>query len=195
MAVSAPSRAQRYSVDDLDRFPDDGKLRELVDGQVVEWDVTTLQHGFFLTALSRLLANQVWDLDLGLVVGGDPLVRVLGSEFDARGPDIAFYARHRVPRDLTPSSTGVAPDFVIEVLSPSDRAAQVQQKIHDWLRAGVRLLWYVNPETGLTAIYHAGTVAYVPKEERLDGADVIPGFSLRLQEVFDKLAALQGSQE
>jgi Uma2 family endonuclease len=82
-----------------------------------------------------------------------------------------------------------APDFVVEVLSPSDRADQVQAKIHDWLRAGVQLFWYVDPATGITAVYrpHGGEV--VGPEERLDAGTVLPGFNLCMRELLDELAA------
>ncbi len=195
MMVAALPQTKRYTVDDLAHFPDDGKLRELAGGRIVEWDVTNLLHAFFITTLAGILRGFVLEHRLGLVVSADPLVRVLDSQHDARGPDVAFYARGRIPTDLTTASTATAPDLVIEVLSPSDPASEVQQKVHDWLRAGVRLLWYVDPVIGLTAVHHAGAVAYVPKEDPLDGADVVPGFSIRLQDVFDELAAVQGAAE
>jgi Uma2 family endonuclease len=123
-------------------------------------------------------------------VGGDPLVRILGSAYDARGPDVAFYARERIPRDLRASTTEVAPDFVIEVLSPSDRAGDVEKKIEDWLKAAVRLLWYVNPETGTTTVYHGDSVTRVAADLTLDGTDVVPGFRVRIQDLLDELTAL-----
>lgn len=185
----APSQVKRYAVDDLESFPDDGRLRELVDGQVVEWDVTNLVHGFFLAAFAAILRTFVLQHRLGRVVAGDALVRIRESAHDARGPDIACYARGRMPRGIRAAATVTVPDFVIEILSPSDRAGPVQEKVRDWLRAGVRLLWYVDPDTGTTAVYHAGTVRYIGADEELDGADVVPGFQLRLRELLDELAS------
>lgn len=183
----ASSQVKRHTVEYLESFPDDGRLRELVDGRVVEWDVTNHVHGFFLMALGALLRTFVVQHHLGRVVGGDALVKIGESDFDARGPDIAFYARGRMPRDSRAAATVTVPDFVIEILSPSDRAGLVQEKVRDWLRAGVRLLWYVDPDTGTTAVYHAGTVRYVGPDDVLDGADVVPGFQLRLRELLDEL--------
>jgi Uma2 family endonuclease len=188
--VSALTPVKRCTVDDLDQFPADGKRRELVGGQIVEWDVTTLLHSAVLLALGSLLRGFVSARGLGLAVGGDPLVRIQGSEFDARGPDVAFYARERIPHDLRASTTDVAPDFVIEVLSPSDRAGEVERKIEDWLRAGVRLLWYVNPETGTTMVYSDLSVVRVGPQGTLDGANVVPGFQVRIQDLLDDLTAL-----
>jgi len=77
------------------------------------------------------------------------------------------------------------------VLSPSDREDEVQAKIHDWLRAGVRLLWYVDPATGITAVYRQDGGGIVGPEEQLDGGDVLPGFSIRLRDLLDELATEQ----
>jgi Uma2 family endonuclease len=186
--ATAPPAPKRLTIDDLASFPDDGRLRELVDGQVVEWDVTNHVHGYFLMALGGMLRNFVLAHRLGRVVGGDPLVRIQGSEHDARGPDVAFYARGRMPRDGRAAATVMVPDFVIEILSPSDRADMVQRKVRDWLRAGVRLLWYVDPETGETAVYHGGSIRYVDADDVLDGAEVVPGFTLRIRDIMDELA-------
>lgn len=196
--VIAPLRRDappRYTVADLDNFPDDGKLRELVAGQVVEWDVPNRLHGFFMAILAHLITSFVLEHRLGMVLSGDPLIRVQSSEHDARGPDICFYARGRAPRDLTSAVGDSAPDFVVEILSPGDRAGAVQRKVADWLRAGVRLLWYVDPETGSTTVYHAGSIASVGPDEELDGGDVLPGFRLRLRTIYDQLAALQEATE
>jgi Uma2 family endonuclease len=187
-ATAAPAR--RYTIDDLAQFPDDGKRRELVDGRIVEWDVTTVEHGFFIMTFGGFLHLFVLKHRLGIVVGGDPYVRMFGSQYHARGPDIAFYARGRIPRDPRAAATDTVPDLVIEILSPSDRAADVQEKVHDWLRAGVKLLWYIDPESGVTAVYQGNHIKYVEADERLDGGDVLPGFTVGVRDVLDEWAAL-----
>jgi Uma2 family endonuclease len=189
--MTAPALStRRYTVADLEQFPDDGKRRELVDGKIVEWGVTTRFHGYFLNALAHILTGYVLEHGLGAVVAGDPLVQVQASVYDARGPDVAFYARHRIPPDRNASSTAVAPDLVIEVLSPTDRAVEVERKIADWLRAGVRLLWYVNPETGVTMVYRGDDIQRVGADDILDGTDVVPGFRLRIRDVLDRFTGL-----
>ena len=184
--ASAPTATKRYTVEDLAQFPDDGKLRELVDGRIEEWEVTTARHGLLMSLLSTLLTNHVRPRRLGRVVSGDSLVRVLGSDFDARGGDVAYYVHGRFPRDADAPATDTPPDFVIEILSPSDRAAAVEAKVADWLRAGVRLLWYANPETGTTMVYQGDRVLRLGPDQVLDAGDVVPGFQIRMRELLDE---------
>lgn len=185
----------RYTVDDLDCFPDDGKRRELVDGRLVEWDMPNHLHGALVSLLTILLGTFVRSKRLGRLVGNDSLVRVQGSIRDARGPDIAFYRRGNYPTDVRAAATVTAPDFVIEILSPSDRATEVDAKVSDWLRAGVRLLWYINPDTGVTTVYHEGSIRRIPAEETLDGMDVVPGWGIRLRDLLDEFEADQREQQ
>ncbi len=186
----AAKASEPCTIDDLDAFPDDDKLREIVDGQVVEWDVTNVDHGFFAGVLARILGVFIYQHRLGMLATNDAMVRILGSAHHARGADIAFFARGRIPKDRRAAATVTTPDLVIEILSPSDRAVDVQAKVRDWLRAGVRLLWYIDPVSGTTAVYADDRLTYVDPDDALDGGEVLPGFSLRLRDVFDELAEL-----
>ncbi|HVH66343.1 MAG TPA: Uma2 family endonuclease [Gemmatimonadales bacterium] len=86
--------------------------------------------------------------------------------------------RERVPDPAPQGFAALAPDLVVEVRSPSDRPGDTLGKVADWLSAGTRLVWVVDPERRLTHIYRPdGTQATV---ESLDGEDVLPGFSCDL---------------
>lgn len=191
----AVATSRRYSIDDLARFPDDGRLRELSDGRLVEWDVTSYRHGLLANLLAHLLTTFVRRHRLGSVTITDTLIRTRGGDHDARGGDIAFFARGRQPRDPDAAVSDVTPDFVIEVLSPSDQAREVQAKVRDWLRAGVRLLWYVEPESGVTTVYRGNVGTFVGPNEELSGEDVVPGFTLRLGDVLAELADDEAADE
>lgn len=187
MPIAPAVETRRLTVADLELFPDDGKLRELADGQVVEWDVTNFEHGSLAAFLSLLLGQFVRERRLGRVVVANALVKVQNSDYDARGGDVTFYRRSRIPGDRRAPATATAPDLVIEVLSPSDRATIMEAKVADWLRAGVPLLWYVNPQTGMTTVYAGQAIRRVPPEETLDGGEVLPGFALRMADVLREL--------
>ncbi len=79
----------------------------------------------------------------------------------------------------------VAPDLLAEVVSPSERAAQTDRTIQEYIDAGVRLVWVVYPEARRVLVYRAdGSTQLVPFGGELDGEDVIPGFRLPLSELF-----------
>ena len=187
--VTTLATTRRYTIDDLDQFPDDGKFRELVDGQVVEWDLPSQEHGMLETELSAELRHYVKQHRLGRVSTGDGMVRILGSVHHARGGDIEFFRVGNYPQDARAAATVTVPDLVIEIISPTDRADLVLDKVHDWLRAGVRLLWYVNPETGATTVYQGNHVSHVAADEVLSGGDVLPGLQIRVRDILDELAA------
>jgi hypothetical protein len=97
--VSAPAPTRRYSIADLANFPDDGKRRELVDGKIVEWEVTSRRHGFLKAELIGVLANFVREHHLGSLASGEVYVRIRGSEHDVRASDIEFTRRGRLAGD------------------------------------------------------------------------------------------------
>jgi len=104
---------------------------------------------------------------------------------NVRSPDVAFVARGRFERDELPEGfSPVVPDLAIEVLSPEDRPRQVLDKIGEYLQAGVRLVWVVDPRKARAAIYRSLTdVREVGAGDALDGEEVVPGFRCVLGEI------------
>jgi Uma2 family endonuclease len=75
----------------------------------------------------------------------------------------------------------LAPDLAVEVLSPGDRPWEVRKKVEDWLRAGTRLVWVVNPANRSATEYRsADDVQQVPEDGSLGGGDVVPGYTCHL---------------
>ena len=78
-----------------------------------------------------------------------------------------------------------APDLAIEVLSPNDRRSEVEEKISDWLGAGARMVWLVDPEARTIAVHRAATAPrVVASGGTVDGEDVLPGFSMPVDAAF-----------
>jgi Uma2 family endonuclease len=79
----------------------------------------------------------------------------------------------------------MAPDLVVEVVSPSDRASEVSAKAATWLDAGVRPVWVVDPQVRLASVHHPdGLVTVLREDGVLDGEGVLPGFRLSLADLF-----------
>ena len=77
------------------------------------------------------------------------------------------------------------PDLAVEVVSSNDLANGIQEKVEDYLGAGVRLVWVIYPETGVAQVLRAdGTTARLTRDDSLDGEDVLPGFRCRLGDLF-----------
>jgi len=80
----------------------------------------------------------------------------------------------------------LAPDVAVEVLSPSDASTAVQQKMHEYLTSGAKLVWVVDPALRSVTVYRAdGSARVLRSGDTLEGEDVLVGFSVRLAELFD----------
>jgi Uma2 family endonuclease len=103
-----------------------------------------------------------------------------------RVPDAAFVRADRAPQgEARKSFPRLAPDLVVEVLSPSDRVSEVVAKLEMYQEAGVPLIWLVDPDKETITIIAAGQPTRVVKQgDTIDGGDVLPGFSVPVAEIF-----------
>ena len=168
---------------DLLNVPDDGFRYELVDGEIVRMSPVGWRHGRICLNLGSRLAAFVKDGKLGHVAAGDPGVRL--PQGNVRAPDIGFVARGRFEDDRVPAGfSSVIPDLAVEILSPEDRPRLVLDKVGEFLEAGVRLVWVIDPDERRAILYRSiSDVRTIGAEDNLDGEDVVPGFRCRLAEV------------
>ena len=102
-----------------------------------------------------------------------------------RAPDIAFVRRERLPSSVPVGFPELAPDLVVEVLSPDDRPGETLAKVGDWLEAGARLVWVIDPQGRNARVYRAdGSQTWINEADHLDGEDVLPGFRCELASIF-----------
>lgn len=159
------------------------KRMELVRGVLLVRELPGFRHGRVTAELFVRLDAHVRASALGRVY---PEVGFkLASDPDTvRGPDIAFIKQDRLPDPEPPGFADFAPDLAVEVLSPGDRPGQVLAKVADWLSAGSRLVWVIDPVRRVARVYrHDGTETVLAESEALDGEDVVPGFSCPLAAV------------
>lgn len=156
-------------------FPD--KRVELVRGQLIVREPPGYRHGMVTARLTTALMNHVVPRDLGEVVSGDAGFTLSRGPDTVRGPDVAFIERTRVPRPAPAAYAELAPDLAVEILSPSDRSGETLAKVADWLNAGTRLVWVIDPSRRQARVYRQdGNLSTVEGEGTLDGEDVLPGF-------------------
>jgi Uma2 family endonuclease len=164
------------------RIPD--KHVELVRGVLMVRELPGYTHGRITSALGFELGAHIEQTGANLVLLAETGFKLARDPDTVRGPDLAVLRRERLPVPEPRGFMELSPDLVIEVLSPGDRAGEILGKVADWLSAGTRLVWVVDPERRLARVYRPdGSETIVPADGALDGEDVLPGFSCPLASI------------
>jgi Uma2 family endonuclease len=179
----------RMTADELLGLPDNGKRYELIAGELHEMAPAGGEHGFISGRTVRRLSAF---LDQHPEVGGEvfiaePGYRLARDPDTVRAPDIAYVIESRLEEAWGPGYANMAPDLIVEVVSPSDTAGEVQRKVDEWLAAGSTLVWVLYPATRSVMVYRAdGPVSLLHADDTLHGEPVLPGFSCRVGDLFEK---------
>lgn len=186
--VPASAAAPPVTPEDLLRMGDAGKGYDLVDGQLEERAVSFLS-SFVAGKAYKALDRHADAGGLGWVVPEGTSFQCFPARGKVRRADTAFIALARLTPELasTAGHCPVAPDLVVEVISPDDRAANVNQKTREWLDAGVRLVWVIDPDARTVFAYHRdrpATADIVREGDTLTGDPVLPGFALPAADLF-----------
>lgn len=184
MTTAAKSRTEPVTAENVLELM--GQKRwELVRGEVCEVPPAGWEHGRQASRVGVRLFVYVEAHQLGEVLLTETGYLIAQDPDTIRAPDAAFIASPKVPERAPRGWVSVVPDLVIEVISPSDRVGSVEDKIADWLNAGVRLLWAVYPGTRTVQAHRPGQPPRILTEaDTLDSEDVVPGFSLPVREIF-----------
>jgi Uma2 family endonuclease len=160
------------------------RLCELVDGVLVA-KAMGFPEGFLAALLIRLLGNFTAKHDLGIVTAPDATMRLFPGL--VRMPDVAFFSWDRLPGGEAPATPipDLAPDLAVEVISKGNTKKEMDRKIREYFKYGVKLVWLINPQKRMVAVYTSPQDRRLLREDEvLDGADVVPGFSLNLADFF-----------
>jgi Uma2 family endonuclease len=157
---------------------------ELVDGRLVELNMGN-EAAWVENRIGARLDTFASARSLGWVLGSEAGYRCFPHRPRLlRKPDVSFVRAGRFPGDRPPrGDSRIAPDLAVEVVSPNDLAESIQEKVVDYLTAGVPLVWVVYPTARMAIVYRPGGAAWVSDQGELDGEDVIPGFRCRLADV------------
>ncbi len=172
-------------------FPD--QRVELVRGRLIVREPPGYVHGAVTARLASALLIHATANDLGEVLAGDAGFTLFRNPDTVRGPDVAFIKKSRVPTPAPQAFAEFPPDLAVEVLSPRDRSREMRSKVADWLGAGTRLVWVIDPARHEATIYRQdGTVALLNYDGALRGEDVLPGFTCPLKALFSLGAMPRG---
>jgi Uma2 family endonuclease len=158
---------------------------ELVDGEVQIMSLPGYNHGYFVARILVALTLFVQPRALGRVVS--EIGFLLRRDPDlVLGPDVAFISNERYEAQGPTSKFWQGPpDLAVEVLSPDDRPGKVLRKVGDYLDAGTKVVWVVDPKSRSVAAYRSlHDVRVYREDDNLQGEEVIPGFSLLVAEIF-----------
>lgn len=164
----------------------DGKDFELVGGELVERNMGW-KSSYIGGRLHRWLGNYSEEKGLGRVAPADASYQCFAHTPEkVRRPDVSFLSFERLPLGREPEGhCPVAPDLAAEVVSPNDLYYEVEEKVAEYIAAGVRLVWVVNPATRSVRVHRSdGTVTDLEEADELSGEDVIPGFRCRVADLF-----------
>jgi Uma2 family endonuclease len=162
--------------------PPDGSQQELVRGEIVNMPPPGALHGVTQAKTSRRLGNF---LDAG---PGGTLTCESGfiTERDpdsVRGPDISYWSKERL-KEIPVGYIEIAPDLLVEVLSPSNTWKKIRAKLKEYFERGVRLVWVISPEDRTLTIYRTLDEGRVLHENAtVTGEDVLPGFTCRVSDL------------
>ena len=175
---------RRSTASELFGMPDDGFRYELVKGELRRMPPSGGEHGAVVFNLSGLLAPHVKVIGQGF--GAETGFKITSDPDTVRAAGIAYVRRERIPEAGIPKNFWeLAPDLVVDVLSPGDTCSEVEEKVEDWLTAGVRAVWVVNPKRRGVTVYRSMTdVTRLSEGDELDGGDVVPGFRCKVSEIF-----------
>ena len=177
------------SADELFARPDDNMRHELLLGRLLSEPLPGYRHGRLVVRIASVLDAFVRERGLGEVVAADVGFILARSPDTVRGPDVAFVSKKRLRsfQDRKKYFPG-APDLAVEVLSPSERAGMIHGKIADYLAAGTRLVWVIDPEAQTVSVYRSVlSPRVISRDQELDGEDVLPGFSIKAADLFSNL--------
>ncbi len=182
--VLAPDRL--ITGEELAQMPDHD-LCELVEGRIIPMSPTNWRHGDIEATLSYHLSRFVRDRKLGRVLTGEVGIYTGRDPDTVRGADVAFISTGRLAEVQSPSFLDVAPELVVEVMSPGNPWGEVQQKLEEYFGAGVERVWLVEPARRRVLVYRRATEAEVLEfGEMLRGEGVLDGFELAVSDVFEE---------
>ncbi len=160
---------------------------ELVKGELIKMNPAGGEHGRLAMSIGAILWNFVRTHKLGEVFGAETGLYTERDPDTLRAADAMYYSTGRLAQvaDLAGFLT-VPPDLAVEVVSPGDHWTEIEEKVTEYLTAGVRMIWVVNPRIKSVHVYRPGKeVRRLSDDDHQMGEDVLPGFEVSVAELFE----------
>ncbi|MBN2578504.1 MAG: Uma2 family endonuclease [Pirellulales bacterium] len=158
---------------------------ELIRGELIRMSPTGYDHGWIAGNIARSLGNFVKSKGLGRVLTAEAGFLIRQNPDTVRAPDVAFVRAERDPPGGQKKFFPGPPDLAVEVLSPDDRASEVNAKVQDWLEAGAVAVVVVDPQTQTVSVYRRSRdYQLLTRDDTLLLPELLPEFALPVKEIF-----------
>jgi Uma2 family endonuclease len=158
---------------------------ELIRGELAYMSPTGYDHGWISGNIVYALRNFVKRRGSGRVLSSEVGFIIARNPDTVRAPDVAYVRAERDPPGGQKKFFPGPPDLAVEVLSPDDRASEVNAKVQDWLEAGAVVVLVADPQTKTVAVHrNPQEVRILARGETLTMPDLLPEFSLPVDEIF-----------
>lgn len=158
---------------------------ELIDGVIVSMSPTGGQHGYLESRLNRYLGAFIDNAKVGLCMVGEIGIYIRHDPDRIRAAEIAFWSSAKLPDGPPLGFIEVAPDLVVEILSPTDCWREMNEKIDDYFLVGVGELWIVDPSKETVFVYRSPAQRTAMRSgDMLRGSGPLNGFALPIDELY-----------
>ncbi len=183
-----PLQIKLYTIDDLDGLSDeDGTKYEIYDGDLTIMPPSQRNATELAVEIASLIRNFIRGKGLGYVAGADGGYILTRKPDTIVSPDASFISKERAGERGAKGYYPVAPDLAVEVISPTDRAADIRRKIDLYLYHGTRLVWVVYPNTRTIEAHTSDGSRNLTAGDMLEGGGILVGFSVAVRDVFSLL--------
>jgi Uma2 family endonuclease len=177
------------TADEFLRMPDNGQPMELERGRIVMMSRPGGRHGWICNRVGRSFGDFADDHDLGFVFNNDSGVVTERDPDSVRGPDVAYFSYARMPKESGPPEgyPAVAPEIIVEVLSPNDRWSTMLRRVSEFLSAGTLVVCVLDPRRRQARLYFADAAEItLAEQDEITFPEILPGFAARVADLLGK---------
>lgn len=185
MAISTFAKPAVHTAEDLERLSAQGYHYELIKGELRPMSPSGGPHGDATSRITFYVNGLVYAEALGDTFAAETGFIVDHNPDSVLAPDFSFVAVGRLSYPLQEGYIPLAPDLAVETRSPNDTKKEVADKVQDWLAAGVRMVWVIEPRQRTLTMHRPGQPPRIfGVADTLDGGDVLPGLSVPISAIF-----------
>ncbi|MEG4493204.1 Uma2 family endonuclease [Microcoleus sp. D3_18_C4] len=188
--LETPAEEKVWSDAEFMALNRDGHRYEIVNGELIDMGNSGAKHGYVCSILMILLGGYVHIQKLGAMFDSSTAFKMKSG--NKRSPDVSFMAKERLQGldELPDGFLEGAPDLAVEILSPSNTVEEIHNKLVEYFENGARLVWVIHPKEKYVLVYRSSQEPdrLLKSANSLDGEEIVPGFTLPVAELFQKLA-------